>query len=136
MTDVTETTDDDRDAQNETDRRGVLRAGGLLITGGVAGLLGRPAAAAVDDAMMPDKPIKSVSIEGDAIDVDLVDRPELLMIRVIRNESEVAYEDIHLGGPNAYRVAPNLGDEFEVIALRGDYLDPIVVQTEKIEAKR
>lgn len=137
MTDTTETSESDRDAQSdnqsETDRRSVLRSVGLLGAGLGAGLIGRPAAAAVDNAMKPDKPISSVSVTDGSIHVDLVDRPELSMLRIIGPDDELVIEDLHAD----MDLAPPVGQSgtYRVVAYRGDYVDPERVQTEEIEVQ-
>jgi hypothetical protein len=123
---------DDRDERSETDRRGVLRAGGLLVVGGAAGLLGRPAAEAAAEAAKPDDPIRGVSLDDGSLRVDLADGADLLMLRIIRNGVDLVEEDPYLDDPTAYRVVPETGDTYRVTAYRGEYLDPDEVQSVEV----
>ena len=133
MIETTDLTDHDR-LDRETDRRTVLRAGGLLATGAVAGLLGRPAASAAAEAARPDDPIRGVSLDGDSLRVHLADGHALTMLRVVRSGTEVVAEDLYLDPPTSYFVSPNPGENYRVTAYRGDYVDPDEVQSVEVKA--
>jgi hypothetical protein len=118
----------------ETDRRTVLRAGGLIATGAVAGLLGRPAASAAAEAARPDDPIRGVSLDGDSLRVDLADGHALTMLRIVRSGSDLVHEDLYLDPPISYRISPDPGETYRVAAYRGDYADPETVQSVEVKA--
>lgn len=126
---------DDRDERAETDRRGVLRAGGLLVVGGAAGLLGRPAAEAAVEAAKPDDPIRGVSLDGDSLRVDLAADHALDLLRIIRNGVEVVHEDRYLDPPTSYRISPEPGENYRVAAYRGESFDPETVQSVEVTVR-
>lgn len=99
----------------------------LLGLGGlVAGLLGRPIADALGESTEPETPIKSVSVTPKRVHVDLVDQPRLSMLRVIGPDDDVLIED-WWADMDVRQPAGQQG-EYQVIAYRGDRLDPTVVQ--------
>ena len=131
MINTDDLTDHDR-LDRRADRRSVLRAGGLLATGAVAGLLGRPAAEAVSTATRPAEPIRSVSLDEDSLAVDLAADHALDLLRVVRSGTEVVAEDLYLDPPTSYFVSPENGENYRVTAYRGDYADPDEVQSVEV----
>ena len=114
-----------------TNRRSVLRGIGLVSTGLCASLLAHPAASAVDASLAPNAPIKDVSVDNGSLHVDLVEHPQLSLIRIIGPDDEVLIED-WIGDMD---LKPPVGQSgtYRVIAYRGDYVDPERVQIEHIE---
>ena len=124
-----------------TESRNFLRFVGLVGTGAVAGLIARPAMSAANNSLKPDRPINGLTIEssqdigGSVLAVDLVDNPQLLMLKIIENDSEVVNEDIHLDQLRYWIGTPDRDDRYRVIAYRGNYVDPRTVQSDRITAK-
>ena len=119
MIENTDLADSDGDLdKQETDRRTVLRAGGLIATGAVAGLLSRPLA---NDLAAPDDPIDRVTVDADReVRVRLVKSPSIAGVVIVDDDGSIVADWFHAPAANPLVTDPLDPGEYRALARRGD----------------